>query len=359
MLLVVFAALCVGTSLTKRPWSDEGWFAGAGYNLAFHGKPGTLVLEPRGYREGIDRYTYWTAPLYYPLQAGWYRLVGFSLFSMRTLSTVFGLILIAAVFFFTRGLFNDEAVAMLTAALLSFDYVVVMGGSFGRMDIICTAFGWAALGAYFLLREKNVPVALLVGQTLVVLSGLTHFLGIIYFFAFWFIVVYFDRSKLSLRTVLLSFLPYFIGAIAWGAYIMQAPELFMIQFGGNAQDGGRLALLADPVSAITKEITERYVVAYGLASHSAGSSGPVWLKSLVLFAYLIGLGIVLSTRQLRSCRGTHIVLVLLAIFFVIMTLLDGQKLSYYLLNIVPIYSIILAVAMVHLSADLFRQARPG
>lgn len=348
VLLVVFAALCVGTSLTKRPWSDEGWFAGAGYNLAFHGKPGTLVLEPRGYREGIDRYTYWTAPLYYPLQAGWYRLVGFSLFSMRTLSTVFGLILIAAVFFFTRGLFNDEAVAMLTAALLSFDYVVVMGGSFGRMDIICTAFGWAALGAYFLLREKNVPVALLVGQTLVVLSGLTHFLGIIYFFAFWFIVVYFDRSKLSLRTVLLSFLPYFIGAIAWGAYIMQAPELFMIQFGGNAQDGGRLALLADPVSAITKEITERYVVAYGLASHSAGSSGPVWLKSIVLFAYLIGLGIVLSTRQLRSCRGTHIVLVLLAIFFVIMTLLDGQKLSYYLLNIVPIYSIILAVAMVHL-----------
>lgn len=355
VLLVVFVALCVGTSLTKRPWSDEGWFAGAGYNLAFHGKPGTLVLEPRGYREGIDKYTYWTAPLYYPLQAGWYRLVGFSLFSMRTLSTVFGVILIVSVFFFTRALFKDDAVAMLTAALLSFDYVVVMGGSFGRMDIICTAFGWAALGAYFLLREKNFPLALFASQTLVVLSGLTHFLGIIYFFAFWFIVVYFDRSKLSLRAVLLSFTPYIVGAIAWGAYIMQAPELFMIQFGGNAQDGGRLALLADPVSAITKEITERYVVAYGLATHSAGSSGPVWLKSIVLFAYLLGIGVALSVKQLRSKTGTRIAFILLAIFFTIMTLLDGQKLSYYLLNIVPVYSVILAAAMVY----LFRRSQFG
>ena len=107
--ILVFVVLSVGTSLTKRPWSDEGWFAGAGYNLAFHNDPGTLVLEPRDFREGIDRYTYWTAPLYYPVQAVWYKTFGFSLFLCGP-STVFGLIYILA-WFNAYELIEDKSVA--------------------------------------------------------------------------------------------------------------------------------------------------------------------------------------------------------------------------------------------------------
>lgn len=348
LFLLVFLALCVGMSLTKRPWSDEGWFAAAGYNLAFNGKPGTLVLEPRGYREGIDRYTYWTAPLYYPLQAVWYRVFGFSLFSMRSLSTFFGLLLILSLYVIALHLFQDHAVALLTLMLLSFDYVVVMGASFGRMDIICSAFGWSAVAAFLLLRNRNLTLALLCGQTLVALSGLTHFLGILYFFAFWILVFWSDRTRLTIKAVLFSFLPYVIGGLAWGAYIMQAPELFISQFGGNAADGGRLKLLTDPFSAVFKEISDRYLVAYGLASHSAGSSGPVWLKSFVLFAYLLALVLAISNERFRSKPGVRISLLLLVLFFVVMTVLDGQKLTYYLLNIVPLFSAILAAAALYI-----------
>lgn len=347
LFLFVFIGLSVGLSLTKRPWSDEGWFAAAGYNLAYNGKPGTLVLEPRGYREGIDRYTYWTAPLYYPLQAIWYRIFGFSLFSMRSLSTLFGVILILSLFVVSKQLFQDEAIALLTTVLLSLDYVVVMGASFGRMDIICAALGWSSIATYFLLRNRSIPLALFCGQTLVALSGLTHFLGVIYFVAFWIIVISFDRYALTFKSVMLSFFPYLIGSLAWGAYIMQAPELFLSQFGGNAADGGRLNLLTDPISAIYREISDRYIVAYGLASHSAGSSGPVWLKSVVLFAYLLALFLVITIKELRTKPGVRISLLLLAVFFMIMTILDGQKLTYYLLNIVPLFSMILASATVY------------
>ncbi|MBK9165435.1 MAG: glycosyltransferase family 39 protein [Acidobacteria bacterium] len=307
-----------------------------------------MVIEPRGYREGLDRYTYWTAPLYYPLQAAWYRVFGFSLLSMRSLSTMFGLLLVLSVFIISRKLFMDDSIAILTAALLSFDYVVVMGSSFGRMDIICSAFGWSAIAAYFLLRERNLFLALLVGQTLVVLSGLTHFLGVLYFLALWIVAAYFDRSRLSARDVVLSFIPYLIGGLAWGAYILQEPALFMSQFGGNAADGGRLKLLADPISAIYKELTLRYAVAYGLGPNSLGSTGPIWLKSSVLVLYLVSLITVLAFKELRRHSGVRICLVLLSVFFVVLTILDGQKLSYYLLNIIPLYSIITAVSAVHL-----------
>jgi len=177
----LFVFMCVGTSLTKRPWSDEGWFAAAGYNLAFHGKPGTLVIEPRDYRVGINRYTYWTAPLYYPMQAIWYSLFGFSLFSMRTLSTVFGLIYIFSWYSIAKRLLKDNAVATLAFVSLAVDYIVVMNGSFGRMDITCSALGASSLAVYLWRRDKNLTQAIFFSQTLLVLCGLTHFFGILYF----------------------------------------------------------------------------------------------------------------------------------------------------------------------------------
>ncbi len=345
--ILIFVALSVGTSLTKRPWSDEGWFAAAGYNLAVHGKPGTLVMEPRGYREGIDRYTYWTAPLYYPLQAGWYLIFGVSLLSMRMLSALFGLILILSCAVFALKLLNRPPVALLVFCLLAVDYVIVMGASFGRMDIICTAFGYAALAAYLALRNRNLTVALTAAQTLVVLSGMTHFLGIMYFVGLWMLVLHLDRSRLKLSSVTVSFVPYFVGAAAWGVYIMQEPALFLSQFTGNAQDGGRLNALTNPLFAIKKEITDRYMVAFGLGPNSAGASGPVWMKSLVLIAYATGIAVVFTFRELRSQANVRFLLLLSVVFFAILTLLDGQKLSYYLLNIVPLYTMILSLACDH------------
>ena len=350
-IILIFAALfvllCVGISLTKRPWSDEGWFAAAGYNLAFHGHAGTLVIEPRGFREGIDRYTYWTAPLYYPLQAVWYRLVGFSLFSMRTLSTIFGLVYLFSWFSIAKKLVEDKAVATLVFVLLSVDYIVVMGGSFGRMDIICSALGASSLAVYLWRREKNLAQAIFLSQTLLVLCGLTHYLGIIYFLALAALTVYLDRSSIRPKHIFIAAVPYLLGAAAWGAYILQEPSLFVSQFFGNATDTTRMNGFKNPLEAFYNEIVERYLKSYGLGAHSAGSSGPVYLKSLTLFSYLIGLLGVIFVRDIRNKSGVKLLLAGWAIFFFVMTILDGQKLSYYLLNIIPFYAVFLAIVAVH------------
>ncbi len=344
---VLFVLLCVGTSLTKRPWSDEGWFAGAGYNLVFHGKAGTLVLEPRGYREGIDRYTYWTAPLYYLLQAIWYSLFGFSLFSMRTLSTAFGLVYIFSWYSIAKKLLKDEAVAILAFVLLAVDYIVVMGGSFGRMDLICSALGASSLAVYLWRREKNLTQAIFFSQILLVLAGLTHFLGILYFFGLALLTLYLDRDSIRPKHIVLAVIPYLVGAAAWGAYIWQEPALFVTQFLGNATDSNRMSGFKNPLATFYNEIVERYLKSYGLGVHSAGSSGPVYLKSLTLFSYLFGLlGVVLMTK-IREKSGIKLLIVTWAIFFFILTILDGQKLSYYLLNIIPFFALFLAVVIAY------------
>src|SRR6267143_1229160 len=126
-LTAVFAyvVLSVASSLTKRPWSDEGWFANAPLNLVTKGWMGTTVVEQAGhpFLNGIDRYTYWVMPLHLVLQAAWYKIFGFSLLTMRSLSLLFGLVALGSWFLIMRALSQSNQVATLTVVLL-IPYVV-------------------------------------------------------------------------------------------------------------------------------------------------------------------------------------------------------------------------------------------
>ncbi len=89
--VILYIALAIGSARTKRPGSDEAWFASPAVNLITRGSMGTSVLEGTGLSiEGIDRYTYWVMPLYLVTQAGWYKITGFSLLSMRAYSAAWG-----------------------------------------------------------------------------------------------------------------------------------------------------------------------------------------------------------------------------------------------------------------------------
>jgi hypothetical protein len=60
-------------------------------------------------------------------------------------------------------------------------------------------------------------------------------------------------------------------------------------------------------------------------------------------AYVVALVGSLSVREIRAHKGYRALLVLTALFFIIMTVLDGQKLAWYLIHIVPPYTALLAV----------------
>ena len=72
---VVFIALLIDAA-RRRPWNDEAMFA----NPAEKRFLGITVYEGDGLLPELNRYTYLIFPLNLVTLAGWYKLVGFSLY---------------------------------------------------------------------------------------------------------------------------------------------------------------------------------------------------------------------------------------------------------------------------------------
>jgi len=132
---LLYLGLSVGRSLTDSPGCDEGWFASPALNLITSGRMATTVLEESNMKmtTGLHQYTYWIMPANILAQAAWYKAVGFSLFSMRSLSVLFGLLALAAWFSIMKSLTNDNRIALLAVAFIALDFAFVRSASTGRM----------------------------------------------------------------------------------------------------------------------------------------------------------------------------------------------------------------------------------
>ncbi len=344
--LLVYLALATGSALTKAPEIDEGFFANPAFNLATKGRMGTNVLETEGSAlKGIREHTYWVLPLHLVMQAGWYKAFGFSLFSLRAISIMWGLVAIAAWFLIMSKLSGKRSLGLLAAGLLAVDYTFIAVGSLGRMDMMCAALGFAALAAYLALRERNFNAAVFASHTLVVLSGLTHPNGIIHLAGLVLVTLYFDRRRIRASHVGLAAVPYLAGAMGWGLYILQDPDSFVAQFAMNSRDGGRLTGLKAPWIGFANEFVKRYPHAFGLGATSAGHSGPVYLKSLLLVPYVAAIVWAVVSREVRRDANYRVLLLLAGLYFVILALIDGQKETPYLIHIFPIYVALLALLL--------------
>lgn len=350
VVVVLYIALAAGTAMSKRPWSDEGWFASPAYNLITNGHMGTTILEsvePRGQQKGINQYTYWIMPLDILAQAAWYKITGFGIFQMRMLSAFWGLIGVASMWSIVYFLSRNRNVALLAAAITALDYTFITGASFGRMDMMCAALNFAGFAAFLILREKHFTAAILVSQSLIVAAGMTHPYGILGLFGLVFLTLYFDRKRIKLSHIAIALIPYVAGALGWGLYIAQRPDLFVSQFVGNAtaggNGGGRLDGLLAPWQAVYREITVRYLVAFGMGGQSAGHSAIAKLKIFMLLTYVAGIIGAVSVRAIRNHRGYRALLLLTGLYLLLLTLFDGQKLAWYLVHTIPFFAALLAI----------------
>jgi hypothetical protein len=337
----LFAALTIGVSLTKPPEIDEGWFASPALNLVTRGSMGTTVLEPTGTLTsklaGINQHTYWVMPLHLLAQAGWYEVFGFSLFSMRALSIVWGLVALASWFLIMKALSGNLKLSAMAFAFIAVDYVFIMHSSLGRMDMMCAALGFAAFAAYLCIREHNFTLGVVASQSLVAASLFTHPNGVMAFAGLLFLTLYFDRARVRWKPALLAATPYLIAAAGWGLYILQSPSSFAGQFSDQA--AGRAPGLSAPLTALKEEFTLKYFEAFGLAPFSTGASR---LKILILIAYAVAIAGAIGVRAIRRHEGFRALLILTAIYFVIETFFN-HKLVFYLVHIIPMFAAILAV----------------
>ena len=340
--VTVFLILVVWSSLTTRPESDEGSFASPAFNLVTNGHFGTTVFEMEDSPlTRIDQRTYWVMPLFLLNVAASFKILGFSLLSMRLVSVCWGLVLISSWYFIISKISGNRMQAAFCALLLACSYVVIVTASMGRGDTMCAALGFAAFAVYLSLRERHLLAAVLLSQCLIVAAGLTHFLGILGFLGLLFLTLYYDFRAIGWRHVAVALIPYLVGGTAFGWWVLQDPQAFKDQFIDNALAGGRATGFSSPLGGLIREFTVRYPRAFGMLEHSAGHSGPIYLKSLILVGYAVGVFGVLFSRELR--RNYKVVLILMTIYFVVMSLLDGQKLAVYLIYITPFYTVLFSI----------------
>jgi 4-amino-4-deoxy-L-arabinose transferase-like glycosyltransferase len=342
--LIGYLLLTTGSIFTKLPWVDEAVFASPALNLVSKGYMGTTAMETAGTPwQGIERHTYWTVPLHILAQAGWYELFGFGLFSMRALSALWGLAALAALYLVVLRLSEDRAVAALAAALIALDCSYIATASSGRMDMMNSALGMAGLAAYLCLRERHLLIAVLVSHSLVCASGLAHPNGILYFTSLLFLMIYFDRRRISWRDWALAAVPYGVGAVGWGLYIREDPSSFLAQFTGNMRNGGRLSYFSAPWAGVWNDLVVRYLGYFGL---SPGLTALSRLKLVIPLVHAVGLAGFLSVAALRRKTGYRALLGVAALHFGMLSVYDGQKLPYYLVHTIPLLDAILAVWIV-------------
>jgi len=334
-------SLCVGTVATRLVAPNEGWFADPAYHLAKTGVFGTTVLETSGtWLEGLDRHTYWILPLYPLAQAAVFRALGFSLQIMRAPSVFWGIVALAAFYFLLRSQ-AERSVALLATLLLATDFHFVVGAAVGRMDMMCAALGYSGLAAYMLLRERHFPIAVLSGNTLVAAACLTHPCGVLFAAGLLLLGFLFDRERWNLRQMVLASLPYAVGIAAYGTYALQDLPTFLRQLSGNvsglageATGSTRFDGLAHPLSALRRELLERYVGSF------IGNSwtSPYRSELLVLLLYWGGAIVALLDRRVRRQKATRLLLPLCGLYFVSMWLLEGLKQRVYMVYTLPLFA---------------------
>lgn len=353
--LLIYLVLALGSAYTIRPHQDEGWIANPALNLSTRGFMGTTVLEESsgfGMKSpgkpmalpGLNRYTYYLTPLELLALAAWFKVFTFGLVSMRVFSIVWGLIALAALFLIMKTLSGNRYVALLTFVLVALDVHFIMRAAHGRMDMMSAALAFASFALYLNMRQRNLSLAVLLSQSLTVASGLTHPNGgIVAFAGLLFLTIYFDRQRIKLKHVAIAVIPYIVGGVGWGLYIVKDSSAFWAQFTFNATSSGRLDAILHPMQALASEITDRYLINYGIASQPEGRTALAMVLGLVLVVYVIALVNSFLSRRIRQHKGYRALLFLTTIIFVILTLFEGMKYLWYLIYITPFLNAVVAV----------------
>lgn len=322
-ILVLFLLLATATARTAPVYSAEAWFSDPAYHLIRDGCLCTSIIESKGFwLAGVDRHTYWILPLHALVQSVWYRLFGFSLWTLRALSALAGVVLLGAWFVIVRRL-SDSSAAVLAVLMIAVDWRVLQASAVGRMDMLCAALGASAIASYLTLRERQRTAAVLAGNALVAAACCTHPCGVLWIPALAATMWNGEEPQGRARLFAIAAIPYLIVAGIFGAYVWQAPQDFLRQIQGNTSGfagelgGTRFHALAAPFSGLVQEWRGRYEPVF---------DGPWRLQYLVVLLYVAGVTL------LQRARGLWMMAVVPT---VLLWLLDGTRQPFYLIHIVP------------------------
>jgi len=330
--LSVFCILTIAYGRTLSPTNDEGVFSDPAVSLATEGRLSSSMMDEIGRDfQGVTRHIYYMPPLHFVLLAGWYKVWGVSLWATRLLSAAFGLGLISAWLMVFRPIYGRSCVYFPLALALDGNFIIPSAR--GRMDMECACLGLAAIALYLTFRERRFVLAMLGATSLIVASGLAHPNGIFYLVDLLLITVWLDRQRWSWKVGGIALLPFVIGGVAWGAYILQDPADFVRQFTANAHTMNRLSGIRSPLESVYREVSIRYASTFGFQSlrdHPLQT-----IKGIALFAYLVSIVSWIASRRFRKAAPIGPFLMVAGVNALMLALGDGQKRPYYMIHIIP------------------------
>ena len=352
VILAAWTALAVSSAVSKAPWSNEAWCAIPAVNLATQGYMGTTVLVSKGtWLAGIERHTYWMMPLHLLVQAGWYRVVGFSLFRQRLLSVLFGVLALLSWFITLLRLSGRYSAALIACLAIGFERNFLTAAASGRMDMMAAALGASSIAAFLQIRHRSLRAALVASHSLAAAAIFTHPCGALFAAALVVTILYTLRSEKQLRLnfadAAIACVPYLIGAGLWGLYIAQAPADFHSQFFGNISgfageylQRARFSSIDAPSRALGMELKLRYLLPFGFGGLNSvnGAGSAVWLTLCASAAFAA-----LFIKRLRSDPGVRILAASGLTVFLLMAFLEGLKFQHYLVYSLPFLSALAAM----------------
>lgn len=346
---LVYLAIVILYARTKAPYVDEAWFSMPAWNLEAHGSFGTPVIEPSGSPlPGLDvklsdirRYTYWYLPLPIVVEAAWFRVLGFSIFTIRLFTTFWALLLLGAWFVAVERLARSSTVAALALLFTAADPVFLERSGFGRFDLMSCALGFCGIAVYLVLRERSLGKALLAGHAFVVAAGMTHPTGgMLSLPALLCLTIYLDRRRLRWSYLPLVALPYLLAVAGMGWYVSRDYAAFRDQFFGIT--GNRLEGIRAPISLVVRE-ARRFLSVYGLNPQGSALSR---LKLLILAVYAASAAALCLNANARRRYGG--LLLLAAAYLFALTVFDNLKQQWYAVYLVPAFGALLAAALVEI-----------
>ena len=334
---LVYLAFAIPLAMSRPPQGDEGRFANAAANFAHKGYL-AVPMYKGVWLEGVERKFYSNMPLYFILLAGWFKLFGIGMVTMRLFSVLWGLIGIFAWFVIFRSIAKSPVLPVLGVVLvgLSYDYANL---STARYDPVCAALSACALAAYLALREKDLRLAAITSQVFSAAAILVHPYGLLSVGGVGLFALLMDWRRIRWQVVALAVVPHIILLGAWGLYVLQDPRLFKVQFFGNL--AGRSAGTRNPVLLLVNEIQERYIVLF------AGwrPNVPIYmrLKLGLLLAFLAGIIGCIASREIRSHKPYLAMVLYTLSLFLFLAFLEGTRWYVYLIYVVPLYTALLAI----------------
>jgi 4-amino-4-deoxy-L-arabinose transferase-like glycosyltransferase len=351
LIALVFGAFALALLLTKRPWVDEAWFTGPALDLVTRGKFGTLLLDPAGshlrlykpdaFLRGINEHTYWVMPLHLLQLAAWGKVFGFSVFSMRMPSVLWGGVTLASIGLIVRRLYGGRGAALIGAAVLAVDFGFVNGAADGRMDMTCAALGFAGLAVYLSLREANFPGAVMAAHALAAGAVFTHPNGVFGSVGLLLTMLWLDRHRVRPLTVALIAAPYLVFGLLWAIYCLQAPADFAAQFSANS--AARASDVLAPWRGVWREINGRFRNHFWPEGSAMGK-----LKIVGILVYVAALGTLASAKSLRQDAGCRLLLCLTLLQFLCLSIFASTKNTYYIVYILPYFAAATGIAASYL-----------